>query len=295
MYRVSSLVVIVLCAALTGSAQTSSLRATLDSIAGGIHAKVGVAVYGIESPDTLTVGGGGRYPMQSVFKFPLAVAVLHAVDQGKLSLGQKVHIRKKDLLPNTWSPLRQKYPGGNVDVTLDEIIRSTVAQSDNNGCDLLFRMMGGPAAVNRYIHSLGVTDIAIVNTEAEMHRDDRAQYRNWCAPGAMALLLKKFYRGEVLAHATTAYLREVMEGTTTGPRRIKGLLPEGTVVAHKTGSSGVYGDIVPATNDVGVITLPDGRHLALVVFVTDAHEPEVTCEDAIGRVARAVWDAHVRP
>ena len=86
-----------------------------------------------------------------------------------------------------------------------------------------------------------------------------------------------------------------MEGTTTGPRRIKGLLPEGTVVAHKTGSSGVYGDIVPATNDVGVITLPDGRHLALVVFVTDAHEPEVTCEDAIGRVARAVWDAHVRP
>ena len=295
MRRAGSLLILLLCASLTGSAQTTTLRTTIDSIVAGIHAKVGVAVFGIESSDTLTVGGGGQYPMQSVYKFPLAIAVLHAVDQGKLSLTQKVRLRKKDLSPNTWSPLREKYPDGNVDVTLDEIIRFTVAQSDNNGCDILFRMVGGPAAVNRFIHSLGVTDIAIVNTEEEMHRDGKAQFRNWSTPGAMALLLKKFHRGEVLAPATTARLREIMEGTTTGPRRIKGLLPEGTVVAHKTGSSGSYGAIIPATNDVGVMTLPDGRHLALVVFVADAREQEAVCEDVIARIARAVWDARVRP
>lgn len=295
MHRAGSIVVLVLSVALTAWGQNAGLRVTLDSIAGSIHAKVGVAVYGVESSDTLTVGGGGRYPMQSVYKFPLAVAVLHAVDQGKLSLTQKIRLTKKNLLPKTWSPLREKYPGGNVDVTLDEIIRYTVAQSDNNGCDILFGLMGGPGAVNAYIHSLGIREIAIANTEAEMHRDDKAQYRNWCAPGAMAQLLKRLYRGEVLAPATTARLREIMEGTTTGPRRIKGLLPEGTVVAHKTGSSGEYGDLIPATNDVGVITTPDGRHLALVVFVTDAHEPEEKCEEVIARVARAVWDAHVRP
>lgn len=294
MHRSSSLLMLILCAALTGRAQTVPLRATLDSLAGSIHAKVGIAVYGIESEDTLTVGGGGRYPMQSVYKFPLAVAVLHDVDQGKLSLTQKVRIRKEDLLPETWSPLREKYPRGDVDVTLDEILQFTVAQSDNNGCDILFRMMGGPAAVNRFIHSLGVKAIAIVNTEEEMHRDGTAQYRNWSEPGAMALLLKKLYRGEALAPATSEHLIGIMERTTTGPRRIKGLLPEGTVVAHKTGSSGEYGEIVPATNDVGVITLPDGRHVALVVFVSDAKEEESRCEELIANVARAVWDAGVR-
>lgn len=290
----SASIVLIMCVAITGYGQTGSLRVTLDSLAGSIQAKVGIAVYSIETEDTLTVGGGMHYPMQSVYKFPLAVAVLHAVDQGKLVLTQKVHLRKKDLLPDTWSPLRDAYPRGNVDVTLAEILRFTVAQSDNNGCDILFRMMGGPAAVNRYIHSLGVTGIAIRNTEAEMHRDGTAQYRNWCEPGAMALLLKKLYRGEVLTPGTTAWLQEVMEGTTTGPRRIKGLLPDGTVVAHKTGSSGAYGTLIPATNDAGVITLPGGRHVALVVFVSDAREEESTCEGLIARVARAVWDASVR-
>ncbi len=294
MRRLTSLLMAVVCAAVIGNAQTASLRATLDSIAGSIHAKVGIAVYDIDSPDTLTVGGGGRYPMQSVYKLPLAMAVLHAVDQGKLSLTQKVRLRKKELLPNTWSPLRDKYPRGNVDVTLDEILRFTVAQSDNNGCDILFRMMGGPPAVERFIHSLGVTAIAIRNTEAEMHRDGTAQYRNWCTPGAMALLLKKLQRGEALAPATTAHLLDIMERTTTGPGRIRGLLPGGTVVAHKTGSSGEYGGMIPATNDVGVITLPDGRHVALAVFVSDAKEEESRCEEVIAAVARAVWDASVR-
>ncbi len=279
----------------TAQSQSAALRDEIRRIATAIDARVGVAVFGIEAPDTLTVGGDHRYPMQSVFKFPLALAVLRDVDAGKRSLTDTIHLRKRDLLPNTWSPLREKYPQGNVDVTLGEIIMFTVAQSDNNGCDLLFRLMGGVGAVNRTIHGLGITDIAIVSTEQEMHKDDTAQYRNWCKPAAMAELLRKFYRGEILAPGTTAYLRGVMEVTTTGPRRIKGLLPAGTVVAHKTGSSGPYGTIVPATNDVGVVTVPTGEHYALVVFVSDAHAAEARCEDVIARISKAVWDVHVKP
>lgn len=274
------------------SAQPMGLREAIERIAAGIDGRVGVAVVGIESDDTLTIGGAHRYPMQSVYKFPLALAVLQDVDRGGRTLKDPIRVRKQDLLPNTWSPLREKYPKGNVDITLDELITFTVSQSDNNGCDMLFRLMGGCSAVERSVHATGVTDIAIVATEEEMHRDDSVQYRNWCTPAAMGRILRKFYRGEVLAPATTAYLRGVMEQTVTGPRRIKGMLPKGTVVAHKTGSSGTSGGLVAATNDVGVVTLPDGRHIALVVFVSDAHEAEERCEEAIARVAKAVWDAY---
>jgi beta-lactamase class A len=109
----------------------------------------------------------------------------------------------------------------------------------------------------------------------------------------MGQLLRKFYRGEVLSAKSTAYLREIMERTTTGPGRIKGLLPKETVVAHKTGSSGAdEKGLVAATNDVGVVTLPDGRHIAVVVFVSDATAEEKACEAVIARVAKAVWDAY---
>jgi beta-lactamase class A len=286
---VLSLLLTVACAC----AQPAGLRGAIERIAGSIEGKVGVAVVGIESTDTLTVGGAHRYPMQSVYKFPLALAVLHDVDSGKRSLTDTIRLRKKDLLPNTWSPLREKYPGGNAVITLDELITFTVAQSDNNGCDMLFRLMGGCSAVEKHIHAVAATDIAIVATEEEMHRDGSVQYRNWCAPSAMGQILRKFYRGELLSPATTAYLRGVMERTSTGPKRIKGLLPEGTVVAHKTGSSGTVDGMVAATNDVGVITLPDGSHIALVVFVSDARDAEAKCEEVIARVAVAVWDAYV--
>ena len=81
--------------------------------------------------------------MQSVYKYPLALAILNQVDKGIFSLEQKIHIKKEDLLPDTWSPLRKKYPDGNADITLDELLNITVSQSDNNGCDILFRLIGG--------------------------------------------------------------------------------------------------------------------------------------------------------
>ncbi len=272
-------------------AQDQSLRTRLSRIVSSIGARVGVAVVGIESGDTLSIDGSGKYPMQSVFKFPLALAVLHRVDEGGLSLDKMIHISKADLLPRTWSPMREKYPEGNVDLTLDEVLRFTVSQSDNNGCDILFRLMGGTGVVEKYIHRLGIKGIAIVATEEEMHKEWNVQYGNWCTPASMAQLLRKFYRGEVLSTNSTSYLRQLMEQTSTGPGRIRGLLPEGTVVVHKTGSS-VANDkgLIAASNDVGVITLPDGNHVALAVFVSDATCEEKECENVIARIAKAVWD-----
>jgi beta-lactamase class A len=276
------------------TAQGLPLREEIARIAAGVQGRVGVAMVGIESGDTLTIDGSGRYPMQSVYKFPVALAALRRVDSGVLSLDQKVHLTKADLLPGTWSPLREKYPDGDAEVTLDEIIRYTVSLSDNNGCDVLFRLVGGTKVVQGDLREIGIADIAITNTEEEMHGEWDAQYRNWSSPAAMGQLLRKFYRGEILSDESTLYLRRIMEETSTGPKRIKGLLPKGTVVAHKTGSSGANEKrFIAATNDVGVVTLPDGRHVAIVVFVADAISSQATCEEAIARIARAIWDHDV--
>jgi beta-lactamase class A len=270
-----------------------SLRAEIGHIIGGTNGKVGVAVLGVENNDTLTINGKSRFPMQSVYKYPLAIAVLNQVDKKKLSLDQKIHLEKSDLLPDTWSPLREKYPDGNVDVTLDELLTVTVAQSDNNGCDILFRLMGGPKKVGKYIHSLGVRDISIVATEAEMHKDWSVQYRNWSSPAAMARLLYKFYIGGILSEKSREYLYQVMVKTSTGPGRLKGSLPEGTVVAHKTGSSGEdENGIAPATNDVGIVTLPNGKRFIIVVFVSDSKADEKTRDAVIAKVTKAVWDSY---
>jgi beta-lactamase class A len=275
-------------------AQTGKLREDLQKIISEADGKVGVAVKFLDSGDTLTFNNDYKYPMQSVYKFPLAFAVMNLVDNGIYSPEQKIHVSKEDMLPDTWSPMRDKYPDGNVDLQLSEIIYYTVSMSDNIGCDILFRLAGGPSKVEEYIHGLGITDITIVSTEQEMHADYELQFRNWCKPSAMAGLFELLYSGKHLSAESNEFLYRVLKETATGPNRIKGLLPEGTVVAHKTGSSG-YNDkgIAPATNDAGIVELPGGKKFAIAVFVSDFKGDEKTCEDIIAKIAKAVWDYYL--
>jgi hypothetical protein len=72
--------------------------------------------------------------------------------------------------------------------------------------------------------------------------------------------------------------------------QIRDQLPAGTVVAHKTGTGGTRNGITSATNDIGIITLPDGRHLAMAAFVSDSTADDATREAVIARLAKAAWD-----
>jgi len=273
------------------AAQNGEARRQITKIIQSSKAKIGVSVLGLEDRDTLAFDGKGHYPMQSVYKFPLAVAVLHEVDRGTLSLDMKIRIRKEDLLPETWSPLRDKYPQGGVDVPLSEILRYTVSLSDNNGCDIMFRMLGGPAKVEAYIRSIGITGMAFAATEEEMHANPKTQFSNWCEPDAMVKLLDMFNGGRILSESSRKFLWDVMTETSTGPNRIKGLLPPGTVVAHKTGSSGKNRKgITYAVNDVGIITLPNGKHVAIVAYVSNSRDDNDTLENIIARISKVVWD-----
>ena len=232
----------------------------------------------------------GHPPMQSVFKLPLAVTVLHEVEQGKLHLDQPIRFLPSDRYPGTHSPLQDAHPEANVDVPLADLLRLSMSESDNVATDMLLRILGGPATVQHYLDSLSLSAIHVRDGERGLHDDFHAQYRNDAEPAAMIALLRRLADHSPLNAEHTALLNRWMTETTSAPGRIHGLLPPGTVVAHKTGSSGESHGLAPATNDVGLITLPDGRRLALAIFVTDAHADQATCEAVIARIAKAIYD-----
>src|SRR5207248_2286630 len=102
-------------------------------------------------------------------------------------------------------------------------------------------------------------------------------------------LLAQAFRGNVLSESSTGRLIEILKATTTSPTRLKGLLPPGTVVAHKTGSTATVKNLTAATNDSGVIFLPDGNQLAVSVYVKASTRPDAMRDRVIARIARAAF------
>lgn len=296
--QVKALFLLLILASLANSiaAQEKSLQTALAQVARSSKGTVGIAVRAFgDNSKPLIINGNVKFPTQSVYKFPLAMAVLDQVDKGKFSLEQKLLLTRKDLRLDIWSPLREKYPAGEVSITLAEVLSYTVSQSDGNGCDILFRLLGGPAQVQKYVRSLGIKDMAIATTEEEMQSAWEMQFKNWSKPQAMLRLLEIVYEGKALSKESNAFLWRIMTETTTGPNRIKGLLLAGTVVAHKTGSSGTNDKgITSAINDVGIITLPNGKKFALVVFVANSTDKPEDSEKIIAQVSRAAWDYYLQ-
>jgi beta-lactamase class A len=271
--------------------QNSTLGSEIEKIAGQIEATVGVGVLNLQSGEKFVLHDDHHFPMQSVYKFPLAMAVLKQIDDGLLSLDHSIYITREDLLPDTWSPIRDQNPEGNFDMTISELLRYTVSQSDNNGCDVLFRLSGGPTWVNGFIHESGITGMEIATTEEEMHRNWDIQYSNWSTPSAMLDLLNVFWKKTVLSQQSSDFLWKIMVETNTGPNRIRGILPEEAIVAHKTGSSGTNDEgITAATNDAGIMLLEDGDAIAVVVFVSDSKAGNMLNEKVIAEISKAAWD-----
>lgn len=275
---------------LTSQAQ-QSLDNTFRKIAAGIKGTVGVSAEVLETGEKASLNPRMQFPMQSVYKFPISMAVLHAVDKGKFTLQQPVKVLPADLIPKEGhSPLRDKYPAANIDLSIAELLRYNMSESDGTACDVLLRILGGTAAADKYVRSLGIKDIRIATTEQVQVPNDLIQYRNWSTPTAMTALLKKFYNGHVLSDSSYAYLLDIMVKSTPGSRRLKAQLPKGTVVAHKTGTANTYNGLTRATNDAGIITLPNGHHLVITVFVKDAQATQEEREGIIAQMAKAAWD-----
>ncbi|MDR6548471.1 beta-lactamase class A [Chryseobacterium rhizosphaerae] len=273
------------------SAQKSILEQKINAVTQGKNATVGVSVLDFDNKFRYSKYGDQKFPMQSVFKFHIAAAILNFVDQGKLSLNQKVLLDSSNLLEDTWSPLRDKYPNGNIEVPLSEILELTVARSDNNGCDIMLKLLGGPQTVQKFMDSKGIKGFQIKYNEAEMHQNWNVQYENYSTPNSAVDVLKKFYNGKLLSKKSTDYLMKVMLSTSTGLNKMVEQLPKNTPVARKTGASGKNKDgLTGAENEIGIITLPNGKHYAIAVFVSNSMETDAVNCKMISDISKEVWD-----
>ena len=263
----------------------------MEEIARATDGPVGAAAVIIEGGEVVSFNGSRRFPMQSVYKLPIGMAVLRAVDEGRLSLAQKISVRPEDMVPERLhSPLRDANPRG-VEITLRELVRLMISESDGTASDVLLGLAGGPLKVTEYLRGLGVDGVNVATTERAMAQgDEQVQYQNWATPESMLALLRALHEGRGLSGASRGLLLDFMLNSKPGPRRLKGLLPAGTPVAHKTGTSGTVEGVTRATNDVGIVTLPDGRHMAVAVFVSDTKADADVREGTIAKVARAAWD-----
>ena len=262
-----------------------------EEVDGSLLGELGVSALHIESGQQIAHRGDERFPMQSVYKFPIAMVMLHDIDQGLFSLQDTIAILPKEYIPRSGhSPLRDQFPDG-VQMPLKEVLAYNISQSDGTACDVLLRLLGGTEAVDNRVRHFGSDSIAIATTEMVQVANDTIQYRNWSTPNGMNELLEVFRSKEYLSEEGSELLTEFMSVSTPWfDRRIKGKLPQGTPVAHKTGTAGTYNGLNRATNDVGIISLPNGEHLAISVFVKDSRDQHSAREEAIARVARAAYD-----
>lgn len=262
------------------------MQRRIEELAGSIEGSVGFAAVHLPSGIRLSHNGAVRYPLRSVYKLPIAVSTFRRVDAGELRLDSLITITPSDFAPNH-SPLRDAASGKPVSISLDSLLTLMVAESDNTASDVLLRLAGGPTAVTGDMQTLGVNAVRVDRTERELAsaRDSDADPRDTGTPDAVADLLVAVENGRGLSPGSHRRLLQIMERTSTGPNRIRALLPPGTRVAHKTGTG------APMTNDAGLVTLPDGAgHVAIVVFVRSTAQPAASRERVIAELARAVYD-----
>lgn len=268
------------------------LKIAIDSILAKYQAKVGIAIHNHDYTDSLTVNGDFHFPFQSVYKFHLGIVILDQVDKGKLSLDQPIKISKEAVTTEMYSPIKDKYPNG-ITLPLREVLEYTIAASDNVGCDVLFELLGGPEYVQKYFEDKGYSNLSIKLIEAVQQKEWNRQFENWTTVGSSNQILYDYYTNskKLLSASSHQFLWDTMRGTTTGPDRLKGDLPKGTVVAHKTGYSGRNRTtgIIAALNEVGVVSLPNGEVYYISVFVTDSEEGEAGSAKIIAEVSAAAW------
>ena len=143
----------------------SELKNRIDSLLNG-KATVGIAVW-TDKGDMLRYNDHVHFPLLSVFKFHVALAVLDKMDKQSIDLDSIVSIKASQMLPNTYSPLR-KFPDQDFTITLRELMQYSISQSDNNACDILIEYAGGIKHINDYIHRLSIDSFNLSETEDGM-------------------------------------------------------------------------------------------------------------------------------
>jgi beta-lactamase class A len=296
------------------------LERELARIAQLTDGRVGVAAVHLETGRAAYLNADEPFPMASTYKVPIAVELLTRVERGEIRLDTLIELRPSDLHPGSGT-LTELFDDPGVILSLRNLLELMLLISDNSATDLVLRLAGGPEAVTARMRKLGLDGIRVDRPTIRLIADwmgieklppesewtpslfgelaravpDSARVRaarrfdqdprDTATPRAMTSLLTKIARGEALKDSTTALLLDIMRRSTTGAGRIKGMLHPDVIVSHKTGTIG------GTTNDVGIITLPDGAgQVALSVFIKGSTLSVEQRERVIAHIARAVYD-----
>lgn len=306
------------------SFQEERLRAEVERLSAISGGKLGVTAIHIESGKRFSQNGSEPFPMASSYKVPIAVQLLNKIDSGKLTLDQMITVTNKDMhIGSGMIAERFEWPNAaqpGVALSVRSLIELMLLISDNSATDLCLRLAGGPAQVNATMNRIGVNGVRVDRPtsvlisdwlgvkwpeEAEFPRKAFAEMektlneesmkisskafdsdpRDTSTPDGMAALLQKIFNEPILKPDSKALLIDIMMRCETGQARLKGALPPGTAVRHKTGTIGM------TTNDVGIISLPgDAGHLIVAAFVKSSEKPISDRETAIAQVTRMLHD-----
>lgn len=271
----------------------AQLEAEIAKIADEARGKVGVAAVLLETGEAAFLNADDRFPMQSVYKLPIAMAVMEQVRLGKIDLDKKIAVTPDDFVRKGMrSPLRDENPNGG-EFTLRELIRLSLVESDGTASDVQMRIVGGAGEIQKFLTQIDITDMKVVNTEKEIGRDWETQYQNWATPIAAVELLRHLADTHIDGHFvedSPGHLLDMMDRSKPGRKRLRGLLPPPVFVGHKTGTSGTQNGLTAATNDIGIIQTREGKEIAIAVFVSDSPADEKTREAVIAKIAKACWD-----
>jgi beta-lactamase class A len=306
------------------------LQAEIEGIAKTVNGVLGVTAYHIESTQRVSIRGTEAFPMASVYKIPIALKFLRRVDLGLASLDRSVTVTSTDLRTGH-SVLPGLMQNGTVTLPARELLRLMLVASDNTSSDTVLELAGGPPAVTKRMQDLGVTGIRVDRSVVEMMLDEAgvtnalppelwtfqvvrelldrvtpaerragltkflSDPRDTATPDAMVHLLFIIQRRIGLLRPQADLLVDFMEQSKTGQGRLKGLLPKGTPVAHKTGT------LDCCNNDAGIITLPNGKgHVAIAAFIKGSSSPRAASAQSaaiaqIGRAAYEYWSGEKVP
>lgn len=302
------------------AAEPKALQTEIIRISQPVDGTIGVAAWRLDDrgPRVL-VNADQRFPMASTFKVAVAGAILSKVDRGDLSLDQLVPVDPGMMVESEGLASTFRHPG--VSVSVKNLLELMLTVSDNTATDVLTKLAGGPAAVTAWVRAQDIEGLRVDRDTAGLIRDffhlqagpfpqaleaglkadpnleDRsskpnaefdADPRDTATPEAMARLLQQIFTGKALKPASTQLLTEIMERNTTGKARIRGRLPNGTVVAEKTGTIG------GSVNNVGVVTLPgNAGKVIIAVFIKQSSKPFEDRERVIADVSRAIYDFYL--
>jgi beta-lactamase class A len=317
----SFLTIFMLCLTATSwSADIATLKVQIEKVIPRARGQVGVAIKHVESSAELMVNADQTYPMASAYKVPILVELFYQRAAGKLTFDDRVEFGPTDL--HGGGPLAQLLDTPGIQLSVHNLVNLMMRISDNSAADLILTKVGAESVTAR-MRSLGLDKIRVDRTTLEMILDqsgvDYAVYRNRslaevrealaavdaastarandlfnktekdvATPRQLNALIEKIYRGEIVDRAASDEIIEIMKRAEVGIARIRGLLPDDTVVAHKTGT------ISGSTNDTGIVFLPaNAGHLIITVLTKDAKAPAAERERVIAEISRYAYDYFV--